>query len=117
VTAADTFVSTLFDVGWENAPGRTLRNSTARAWELAGKPSSGARPGEGDIIYQSPTCGTTVRYEPTTPPWDAQGQVEACSLWAGQGVDLVSREQSATEIVHEIIKEAKSVLGHLAALP
>jgi nitronate monooxygenase len=116
-TAADTFVSTLFDVGWENAPGRTLRNSTARAWERAGKPSSGARPGEGDIIYQSPTCGTAVRYEPTTPPSDAQGQVEACSLWAGQGVDLVSHEQSATEIVHEIIKEAKSVLGHLAALP
>ena len=40
-TAADTFVSTLFDAGWEDAPGRTLRNSTSRAWEAAGRPPSG----------------------------------------------------------------------------
>ena len=40
----------LFDVGWPDAPHRVLRNSTYRAWEAAGSPPPGARPGEGDIL-------------------------------------------------------------------
>jgi hypothetical protein len=48
---------------------------------------------------------------------DGPPKVESCSLCAGQGVGLVSYEQSAAEIVHKIKKEAKSVLGRLAALP
>ncbi len=116
-TAADTFISALFDVGWEDAPARALRNSTARAWEAAGRPPRGQRPGESDTLYRSPTKGTALRYESTTPPADAQGDVEAGSLWAGQGVGLVSRRQLAGEIVREIVEEARDVLGRLAALP
>ena len=36
----------LFDVGWRDAPHRVLRNSTVDAWEVAGCPPSGERPGE-----------------------------------------------------------------------
>jgi hypothetical protein len=45
---ADTFYGTLFDRGWSDAPHRALRNSTVEAWELAGRPKSGSRPGEDD---------------------------------------------------------------------
>ena len=36
------------------------------------------------------------------------------SLWAGQSVGLVSKLQPASDIVREIIKEAKMVLQQLA---
>ena len=35
----------LYDVGWPNAPHRALRNSTAAAWEAAGRPPLDERPG------------------------------------------------------------------------
>src|ERR1700733_13382356 len=40
----------LFYVGWPDAPHRVLRNSTAKAWEAAGRPPAGSRPGEGEVI-------------------------------------------------------------------
>ncbi len=43
----DTVHSTLFDIGWADAPHRTLRTSTVRAWEDAGRPAPGGRPGRG----------------------------------------------------------------------
>jgi NAD(P)H-dependent flavin oxidoreductase YrpB (nitropropane dioxygenase family) len=115
-TAADTFVGTCFDEGWEGAPGRALRNSTARAWEAAGRPLQGHRPGEGELLYRSPTRGEALRYAPVTAPADAEGDIEATSLWAGQAVGLVSRQQLAAEIVREIIDEARVAIGRLAAL-
>jgi nitronate monooxygenase len=115
-TANDTFVAALFDVGWEDAPGRALRNSTARAWEAAGRPPRGQRPGEGETLYHSPTQGRGTRYEPLVAPMDAQGDVEASSLWAGQGVGLVSRRQPAGAIIREIVEQAHDVFAHLARI-
>jgi nitronate monooxygenase len=115
-TAADTFISTLFDVSWPDAPHRALRNSTVMAWEAAGRPPSGSRPGEGDVIYRSPTCGQVVRYETDLAPTDAVGDIEASSLLAGQAVGLVTRMQPAAEILREISEEARNVIGRLAAL-
>jgi NAD(P)H-dependent flavin oxidoreductase YrpB (nitropropane dioxygenase family) len=51
-----------------------------------------------------------------TAPADAEGDIEATSLWAGQAVGLVSRQQPAAEIVREIIDEARVAIGRLAAL-
>ena len=44
----DTEYTTLFDLGWENAPHRVLRNKTIEAWEKAGIPPQGKRPKEGE---------------------------------------------------------------------
>jgi NAD(P)H-dependent flavin oxidoreductase YrpB (nitropropane dioxygenase family) len=93
-----------------------LRNSTARAWEAAGRPPRGQRPGEGETLYQSPTHGRGTRYEPLVAPRDAQGDVEASSLWAGQGVGLVSRRQPAGAIIREIVEQASDVLAHLGRI-
>ena len=114
--AADTFYSTFFDVGWPDAPHRALRNSTVEAWEKAGRPSPGSRPGEGEVIVASGEDDQVVRYEAVAARKDYQGDVEAMPLWAGQGVGLVRRRQPAAEIVAEIVAEAETVIAGLARL-
>lgn len=112
--ATDTVHTGLFDVKWPNAPHRVLRNKTFRAWEAAGRPPSGQRPGEGEVIANSPTRGPIQRYQSCTPAADAEGDIEALSLWAGQGVDLVSEVRPAAQIVREIAEEARAVLRKLS---
>ncbi len=108
------YLDDLFDVRWPNAPHRTLRNKTVEAWEAAGRPASGQRPGEGDVIATSRSSGPIVRYQSHTPVADIEGDIDALSLWAGQSVGLVSKVQPAGDIVREIAEEARLILGRLA---
>ena len=108
------FVEGLFDIGWPNAPHRVLRNKTVEAWQAAGCPPSGKRPGEGEVIATSQSGGPIVRYRSYTAGADTEGDIDAMSLWAGQGVGLVSKLQSAGDIVREIADEAKVILLRLA---
>ncbi len=107
------WLENLFDIGWPDAPHRVLRNSTVIDWENSGRPPSGSRPGTGDIITTSPTRGPVLRYRAYTPGPDTTGNIEALSMWAGQGVGLVRRSQPAAEIVAEIVREAEAILGRL----
>ena len=107
------YLKDLFDVRWPNAPHRTLRNPTVEAWEAAGCPPSGKRPGEAEVIAVSRSSGEIVRYQSYTPGADAEGDIDALSLWAGQGVGLVSKGQSAGDIVREIAAEARAILQRL----
>ncbi len=107
----DTCYGTLFDVGWPDGPHRTLRNETVAAWERAGRPPTGKRPGEGEQIAETPQGGI-VRYSCVTPQPDAVGDIDNLSLWAGQGVGLVGRLQPAAEIIREIVAEAGPALRH-----
>ena len=104
------YLDNLFDVRWPNAPHRTLRNKTVEAWEAAGRPASGQRPGEGEVIATSRSSGPIVRYQSYTPGPDVEGDIDALSLWAGQSVGLVSKLQPAGEIVREIAEEARLIL-------
>ncbi|WP_246571140.1 NAD(P)H-dependent flavin oxidoreductase [Bradyrhizobium liaoningense] len=108
------YLEELFDIGWPKAPHRVLRNSTVAAWEAAGRPVSGKRPGEGEVVATSKSRGPIVRYRSYTPAADAEGDIDALSLWAGQSVALVHKTQPAAEIVQEIFDEAQAVLGRLA---
>jgi NAD(P)H-dependent flavin oxidoreductase YrpB (nitropropane dioxygenase family) len=108
------FAEELFDVRWPKAPHRVLRNKTVEAWEAAGCPPSGKRPGEGEVVATSRTAGPIVRYQSYTPGVDAEGDIEAMSLWAGQSVGLVSKLEPAGNIVHEIADEARLILRRLA---
>ena len=114
--ASDTYYTTLYDVGWPDAPHRVLRNSTVEAWEKAGRPTTGNRPGEGDEIVQADAAEKLVRYEPVAARRSFRGDIEAMPLWAGQGVGLVNRAQPAGEIVREIVAEAEAVIAGLARL-
>jgi NAD(P)H-dependent flavin oxidoreductase YrpB (nitropropane dioxygenase family) len=108
------YLDNLFDVRWPNAPHRTLRNETVEAWEAAGRPASGRRPREGEVIATSRSSGPIVRYQSYTPGPDAEGDIDALSLWSGQSVGLVSKLQPAREIVREIAEEARLILRQLA---
>lgn len=108
------FLESLFDIRWPDAPHRTLRNRTVEVWEAAGRPPSGRRPGEGEVIATSRSTGPIVRYQSCTPGTDTDGDIDALSLWAGQSVGLVAKVQSASDIVREIADEARAILRRLA---
>jgi NAD(P)H-dependent flavin oxidoreductase YrpB (nitropropane dioxygenase family) len=108
------YLDELFDIGWPRAPHRVLRNSTVNAWEDAGRPATGLRPGEGDVVATSRSLGPIVRYRSYTPAADADGDIDALSLWAGQSAALVHKIQPAAEIVREIDSEARAILLRLA---
>ena len=108
------YLEELFDIGWPKAPHRVLRNSTVAAWEAAGSPATGKRPGEGDVVATSKSRGPIVRYRPAPPAADAEGDIDAMALYAGQSVALVHKRQPAAEIVREIVGEAQAILLGLA---
>ena len=113
-TEQDTFYGDLFDIGWPDAPHRTLRNKTVDAWEAAGRPPSGQRPGEGEVIATSPLHGDLVRYSAYTVATGFEGDIDALSMWAGQSAGLVSSIEPAADIVTGIIEEARSILRRLS---
>jgi nitronate monooxygenase len=92
----------LYDVGWPNAPHRALHNSTAEAWEAAGRPPPGHRPGDGEEIARNTRGAPIVRYALALPLVATTGEIEALPLWAGQSVGLARRSQPAAEIVAEL---------------
>jgi nitronate monooxygenase len=92
----------LYSVGWPDSPHRALRNSTADAWEAAGRPQLAQRPGAGDVIAHFASGEAIVRYEPAPPMIGTTGDIEATSMWAGQSVALARKSQPAAEIVAEL---------------
>jgi nitronate monooxygenase len=92
----------LYNVGWPDSPHRALANSTAKAWEAAGRPPTGQRPGEGEVIAHFASGEAIVRYEPAPPMAGTTGDIEALSMWAGQSVALARQPQSAADIVTEL---------------
>ena len=112
----DTEYGTLFDVGWPDAPHRSLRNKTIEAWEAAGRPPTGRRPSEGEVVAKS-QYGDVVAYQSHTPGAGDEGDIDALALWSGQGVSLVRRVQPAAVIVREIADEARGIFARLGNDP
>lgn len=105
IAAAETdpqWYPNLYDVGWPDSPHRALCNSTAKAWDAAGRPPDSQRPGAGDVIAHFASGEGIVRYEPAPPMTGTTGEIEALSMWAGQSVALARKPQSAAEIVTEL---------------
>jgi nitronate monooxygenase len=92
----------LYSVGWPDSPHRALRNSTADAWQAAGRPPLAQRPGAGDVIAHFAGGEPIVRYEPAPPMAGTTGDIEALSMWAGQSVALAKKSQPAADIVAEL---------------
>jgi nitronate monooxygenase len=105
----------LFDRGWEQAPHRALRNSTRERWEEAGSPPPGERPGEGETVATRADGGPIVRYSSAMPVEGISGEIEALSMWSGQGIGLLDRVQPAAEIVRELVGEAEAVIARLGS--
>jgi nitronate monooxygenase len=92
----------LYDVGWPDSAHRVLRNSTAQAWDEAGRPPDDQRPGIGDVVAHLASGEAVVRYEPAPPMVGTTGDIEALSMWAGQGVALARQSQSTADIVADL---------------
>jgi nitronate monooxygenase len=112
----DTVYTTLFDVGWPAAPHRTLRNSTVAAWESAGQPASGTRPGEGETVATLPDGTPVPRYSEIPPLPGMEGDIESLVHYAGQSAGLVSRVRPAADIVRELAEETARALAAGAGL-
>jgi NAD(P)H-dependent flavin oxidoreductase YrpB (nitropropane dioxygenase family) len=110
----DTVHSTVFDGGWPDAPHRALRNGTVSAWEQAGCPPSGDRPGEGEVIAQRRNR-EIVRYSDDMPTADTEGAVEDLAMYAGQSVGLAANVEHAGMLVRRIAAEADAILAALAS--
>jgi NAD(P)H-dependent flavin oxidoreductase YrpB (nitropropane dioxygenase family) len=92
--ARDTALTELFDVGWPASPHRVLRNTTYQAWEAAGSPMSGERPGEGEEVVSG-----IPRYAANMPLAGMEGDVEAMAMYAGQSVGAITEVEPAAAIV------------------
>jgi len=101
-SAADTDYTSLFDGGWPDAPHRSLRNSTIRMWDKAGRPPPGNRPREGEVIGAFPDGQPIKRYDVPAPMKGATGEIEAFALYAGQSVGLVTDIQSVAAVMAEL---------------
>jgi nitronate monooxygenase len=106
-----TVYSTLFDRGWPDAPHRTLRNSTVRAWEQAGRPRTPRRPGEHDLIAHAPDGRALYRYGPDAALVRTTGDVEALALYAGQGAGIARHILPAAAIVAEMTRDAARAIA------
>jgi NAD(P)H-dependent flavin oxidoreductase YrpB (nitropropane dioxygenase family) len=111
--AEDTVYTSLFDIGWPDAPHRVLRNGTVDAWERAGRPAAGARPGEGDVVGRVPIGGMTadvVRYSVVPPLAGFDGDLEDVALYAGESCALIDGVKPAAAIVRDVLRETEAIL-------
>jgi NAD(P)H-dependent flavin oxidoreductase YrpB (nitropropane dioxygenase family) len=93
-TERSTTLTTLFDVGWEEAPARVLRTDVVASWEAAGRPA-----GE--------------RYRDDSP-LRGDPSPELRANYAGQSAGLVRDVLPAGELVRRIAQEAEATLEALA---
>lgn len=115
--AEDTVHTTLFGVGWPDAPHRVLRNRAVAEWEAAGSPAPGARPGEGTAIGKVRLGSGLVevpRYSVMSPFASFEGDHELAALYAGESCSLVHDLRPAARIVREVAREAERALARLA---
>ncbi|MGH6630542.1 MAG: NAD(P)H-dependent flavin oxidoreductase, partial [Burkholderiales bacterium] len=110
--AEDTLYTTLFDIGWPDAPHRVLRTELVQQWERAGRPASGQRPAEGEpgatMHIEGAEMPPLVSYSIAPPSANMTGHIERHAFYAGQSVDLVNEILPAADIVHRIAREAEN---------
>ena len=100
----------LFDGGWPDAPHRVLENDTVRDWIAAGRPPTGVRPGEGEVVATQ--RGEPVRrYDDAPPTPDTEGRTDLLALYAGQSTGVVGAVMPAAEVVRGTALEAAAILS------
>ncbi len=96
---SDTSYTWCFDGGWSYAGHRVLRNSTLEAWEAAGCPQPGRRPGDGDPVALRKNGTWLPRYHMASPVETTSGSVDEMALYAGTGSARIDRVVSAKDVV------------------
>jgi nitronate monooxygenase len=111
------YTERLFNIGWDNAPHRVIRNSTVENWEKLGKPEITQRPNEYEIIARKQNGATIERYSDDIPTRTTVGNLEALAIYAGQSVGLIGYTiKTPKQIIDEIIEGANIELHKLNSL-
>lgn len=113
--ADETALTALFDKGWPGTPHRTLSTETVEQWIEAGRPESGDRPGENDVVATGPDGVGIERYDDDPPVPGTEGDVDAMALYAGESVGRVESVQSAADVVDDLVAETQTRLDSLSA--
>lgn len=114
--AEDTVYTYLFDVGWPDAAHRVLRNKALDDWEAAGRPATGQRPGEGDVIGRTSMIDIPLdipRYGVFPPMTGFTGDIEHAALYAGESCRLVNDIKPAAQIVRDVVQEAEEIIEQM----
>lgn len=109
--AEDTVMTQLFNLGWPNANHRVIKNRSYTNWEAAGRPDSGNRPGEGEVIGVAGEGESKVelpRYTVFPPAEGVDADIEELPLYAGQSVALIDDIAPVSEIMQTLIAELKT---------
>ena len=96
-SAADTVLSSAFDVGWPDAPVRVLASSLAAASAIA----------DGTVARMALDGGQVVdipRFSPTPPTRSTTGTIDAMALYAGTSVDAVTERTTLAAVMSELIE-------------
>lgn len=120
--AEDTVLTAdLYDVGWPNAPHRTLRNRTYDEWIGGGQPPPGERPGEGTSIGRHELSSGRVadwpRYGVGVATPDFEGDLAYAPLWMGESCSVIHDIKPAGEIVRDLVRDAQAALTDFAETP
>ena len=107
VDSRETSLTICFDRGWPS-PHRVLRNSTLEAWEAAGCPVAGSRPGEDDAVAFSADGEPVLRYASSEAHRSFTGNIEAMCLYAGTGVSEISDVPSVAEMMERMWLECEA---------
>jgi nitronate monooxygenase len=110
------YVERLFNIGWDNAPHRILKNSTTKDWEAKGKPEAGNRPNENEIVAHKKDGTPIIRYSDAGPMFDTTGDLEALALYAGQSAGLCSTVKPAAEIMSELVNGMTEGINNLSKM-
>jgi nitronate monooxygenase len=108
----DTVRTTLFGHGWPHAPHRTLRTPFVQQWlgnEARGQESRPDEPQVGTTVIGG-TAMPVLRFMGFPPNRDANGDLDAMDLLAGQSVGLVDQIKGAGDIVRDLMNEAAEII-------
>src|SRR5215467_3441673 len=113
----DTVRTILFGYGWPNAPHRTLRTAFVRQWLGQEGRGQESRPDE-PIVGQTIIGGQpmpVLRFMGFPPNSDARGDIDSMDLLAGQSVGLIHDVKPASQIVGELVAEARQIISQRLA--
>jgi len=113
-SSEDSVMTVCFDGGWPYAAHRVLHNRTLQAWESAGSPQHGARPGEGNVVAMRPGGPDILRYDDTIPLRTMRGQILDMALYAGQGCGAIHDLPSAGPLASRLWSECQAATSAMA---
>ena len=108
----ETTYTTLFGMGWSNAPHRVLTTAFVSEWLSEETRGQEARPDE-PLVGETKIGGQPVplqRFMGPPPSIHASGDIDSMALYAGQSVGMVNELKPAAQIMQELVEGANHLI-------